>query len=578
MSLLGIGPSAAEGWSDRLGSLFRALPIGVQIGLNLGLVLLVLCLIGYGWFRLPARFRKTVRLVLTLVSGLSAVGLGFMALGLPEGRAVRFSVAHQLIRSGATLSATLFTILILSAFVPLILGILERGSFRFFVAARHLRAKKSGFLTVISGLSILGVGLSSFKLCAVISVMGGFGADLKDKILNNDAHVRIESTTGSGLEDYRGIIERVRQVPGVRGAMPVITGEIMASSSTSTAGMIVRGIDPGLVLRVIDIPKKVEVGSFRYLEDPYALRHLPAGTPIGVSKGGETYYQGPDEEPSPGTLGSNSTDDVYPGVVLGSELAENLHAFVGDVLTLISPMGDLGPMGLMPKTRRFRVAGIFHSGLYDYDVAHAYMKLESAAELLDLGLKVTSIDLRVDDLSRVDSVTPLIERALEEVPAARGTTLVRDWREMNKNLFTALELEKIASFVVLSIAIAVASFCIICTLLLMVTEKSKEIAILKAMGASDGTVLRLFLTEGTLIGSVGTVIGVAAGYVAMKGLAVYGVWLDPEVYYVERLPVNVETVDYLIIGAAALLITTLATLYPALAASRLLPVEGIRHE
>lgn len=562
-------------WLDQLGELLRELPIGVQIGLNLGLVLLVLSLVVYGWFRLPARWRKTVRAVLTVGSGIAAVWLGIVALGLPEGRAVRFSVTHQLIRAGATLSATIFTILILSAAVPLILSVLERGSFRSFVAARHLRAKKSGFLTVISGLSILGVGLSSFKLCAVISVMGGFGADLKEKILNNDAHVRIESTQSGGLEDYRAILERVREVPGVRGAMPVIAGEIMASSSTSTAGMLVRGIDPTVVSSVVDIPKKVEVGDFKYLEDPYALRDLPSGTPIGVSKGGEIYYQGPRDDDS---SFSRAEQEAYPGVILGSQLAENLHAFVGDVLTLISPLGDLGPMGIMPKTRRFRVAGIFHSGLYEYDVSHAYMTLEAAADLLDMGFKVSSIDVRVDDLGKVDAVSPRIERALAELPGAGEATLVRDWREMNKNLFTALELEKLASFVVLSIAIAVASFCIICTLLLMVTEKSKEIAILKAMGSSDGTVLRLFLTEGVLIGSVGTVIGVAAGYVAMKGLAVFGVWLDPEVYYVERLPVNVETIDYLIIGAAALFITTLATLYPALAASRLLPVEGIRHE
>lgn len=564
-------------WLDQLGELFRELPIGVQIGLNLGLVLLLLSLVVYGWFRLPARWRKTVRAFLTVGSGVAAVWLGIVALGLPEGRSVRFSVTHQLIRAGATLSATVFTILLLSAAVPLILSVLERGSFRSFVAARHLRAKKSGFLTVISGLSILGVGLSSFKLCAVISVMGGFGADLKEKILNNDAQVRIESTQSGGIEDYRAMLDRVREVPGVRGAMPVITGEVMASSSTSTAGMLVRGIDPTVVSSVVDIPKKVEVGDFKYLEDPYALRDLPPGTPIGVSKGGEVYYQGPRDNDS-GSSFARADQEAYPGVILGSELAENLHAFVGDVLTLISPMGDLGPMGIMPKTRRFRVAGIFHSGLYEYDVAHAYMTLEAAADLLDMGFKVSSIDVRVEDLGKVDAVGPRIKRALADLPGASEATLVRDWREMNKNLFTALELEKLASFVVLSIAIAVASFCIICTLLLMVTEKSKEIAILKAMGSSDGTVLRLFLTEGVLIGSVGTVIGVAAGYVAMKGLAVFGVWLDPEVYYVERLPVNVETVDYLIIGASALFITTLATLYPALAASRLLPVEGIRHE
>src|SRR5690606_5717953 len=212
------------------------------------------------------------------------------------------------------------------------------------------------------------------------------------------------------------------------------------------------------------------------------------------------------------------------------------------------------------------------SGLYEYDVAHAYMTLEAAADLLDMGFKVSSIDVRVEDLGKVDAVGPRIKRALADLPGASEATLVRDWREMNKNLFTALELEKLASFVVLSIAIAVASFCIICTLLLMVTEKSKEIAILKAMGSSDGTVLRVFMAEGMFIGGVGTVFGVVTGFIAMNGLKAFGVRLDPEVYYITKLPVTVEPLDYLLVAICAFAITTLATLYPASAASALRPV------
>lgn len=567
---------AFDSWGERLASLVLGLPLGVQVSLGLGLGAAVLALLIVAWLRLPLRFRHRMRLALTVVSGGAAVLLGYVALGLPEGRMVRFSVEHQLIRSGAMISATLFTVLALWAGVPLILTALERGGFEAFVAARHLRSKKSGFLTAISALSILGVGLSSFALCTVISVMGGFGADLKDKILNNDAHIRIESTAPGGIENWSPLLERVRTTPGVRAAMPVITGEVMASSSTNTAGMIVRGIDPAVVRQVIDIPSKVEVGSFEYLTDPDALSRLPANTPIGLSKSGEVYYKGPgfldDEEDAA------SEERGLPGAVLGSELADSLHVFVGDVIRLVSPMGDLGPMGLLPKTRRFRVAGIFHSGMYEYDAAHAYITLESAAMLLDLGEKISTVDVRVTDIAKVSEITPRIAERQKPFESATVPLRYRDWKEMNKNLFTALELEKIASFVVLSIAIAVASFCIICTLLLMVTEKSKEIAIMKAMGASDRTVLSLFITEGMLIGSVGTVIGVASGFVAMKGLDVYGLRLNPEVYYVERLPVNVDVLDYLLIALCAFVITTLATLYPARAASLLRPVEGIRHE
>ena len=334
-----------------------------------------------------------------------------------------------------------------------------------------------------------------------------------------------------------------------------------------------RGIDTGSFAAVVDVPRNMEVGSFDFLDDPLRLRLLPPQTPIGIGPGGELYLKGPDPSYQPLDATDEAPEDVYPGVVLGRELARSLHVYVGDAITLVSPMGDLGPMGILPRTRKFRVAGIFYTGMYEYDASHAYVKLESAQELLDLKHFVTSIDVRVDDVDGVAQMTPLIRTAIE-----RPDLKVRDWMEMNRQLFSALKLEKIATFVVLSIAILVASFCIICTLLLMVTEKSKEIAIMKAMGSSDERILRLFMTEGMFIGGVGTIFGVVTGYTSMKSLDVFGIRLDPEVYYIERLPVTVDPWDYLFIALCAFLITTLATVYPARAASRLAPVEGIRYE
>jgi lipoprotein-releasing system permease protein len=348
---------------------------------------------------------------------------------------------------------------------------------------------------------------------------------------------------------------------------------VMASSSTDTAGMVLRGIDTASVGAVVDIPRHMEVGSFALLDDPLKLRLLPENTPIGIGTAGEIYLKGKSDEDLVLGDADPAPSDVYPGVVLGRELARSLHAYVGDVVTIVSPMGDLGPMGIMPRTRKFRVAGIFYTGMYEYDVSQAYVKLEGAQELLDMGAVVTSIDVRVKDVEQVRKMTPVLTSAIK-----RPDLSVRDWEEMNRGLFSALKLEKIATFVVLSIAIAVASFCIICTLLLMVTEKSKEIAILKAMGTSDRTILRLFMTEGMLIGGIGTVAGVAIGYTLMQSLKHFGVRLDPEVYYIERLPVSVEELDYLLIALCAFVITTLATLYPARAASRLRPVDGIRYE
>jgi lipoprotein-releasing system permease protein len=230
-------------------------------------------------------------------------------------------------------------------------------------------------------------------------------------------------------------------------------------------------------------------------------------------------------------------------------------------------------MGIMPRTKRFRVAAIFYSGMYEYDATYVYTMLGDAQEYFQTQEKITTIEIKVEDAERVERVTSLVAAAV-----AHPDLRVRDWREINKNLFSALKLERFATFIILSIAIMVASFCIVCTLLLMVTEKGKEIAILKAVGASDGSILRIFMIEGVIIGGIGTVFGVVTGLAVCTGLAWFGLRLDPEVYYIDRLPISVNGWDFLTVAAAALTICTLSTVYPAYAASRLRPVDGLRYE
>jgi lipoprotein-releasing system permease protein len=449
---------------------------------------------------------------------------------------------------------------------------LERWRFGSLVAVRHVRSQKSGFLTVISILSIAGVFVSAFALCAVISIMGGFGADLKRKILGNNAHIRIDTDQVGGFQDADAILREVRLTKGVHAATPVAGGEAMASSASNTAGVLLRGVDPDSIGHVIDLLRNIEVGRFAYLTDTQKLADLPPDEPIGIGPGGERYLKGPRLRPwlsrdlDPGLEEVLRPPDVYPGLVIGRELAKTLHVYVGDEIRLVAPLGDLGPMGVMPRTRHFRIAAIFYSGMYEYDSSYAYTLIDVAQGFLDLQGHITSIDVKVDDAENVEAVRPVLAAAV-----GRPELRIRDWKEMNKNLFSALKLEKIATFVILSLAIAVASFCIICTLLLMVTEKSKEIAILKAMGATDGAILGIFMSEGFLI-------GVLTGFVSCYGLEKFGVRLDPEVYYVDRLPIEVNLGDYLLVGVCALLITMLATVYPAVAASRLRPVEGIRYE
>jgi lipoprotein-releasing system permease protein len=579
---------------------------GLEIGVGAGLAALAVWLLAPASLTLPLGFVATVaavlwpllvlrtglvfllrtptrrRVFMRVLTGLSLVACALLwwTVGqLPEARASFFVSWHQVVRLAAALSLGVSVFLVMWHLQPFVLDRLEGTSFVRFVAVRHVRSSKSGFLTVISGLAILGVGLSSFALCGVIAIMTGFGEDLKGKILGNNAHVRIEATNVGGFDSWRDTLDRVRATPGVAAATPVAAGEAMASSRTNTAGVMLRGIELDSIGTVIDLVKNLEVGRFEYLTDTARLADLPPDEVIWVAPGGQRYLRGrpsrilPKTGVDPAVAKAVVRADECPGIVLGRELAKSLHSYVGDEVTLVAPLGDLGPMGVMPRSRRFRVAAVFYSGMYEYDSAYAYVTLEEAQNFLDLGPRITDIDARVEDAEAVGPVRDRVEAAV-----ARGDLRVRDWKEMNRQLFSALKLEKLATFLILSIAILVASFCIICTLLLMVTEKSKEIAILKSLGASDRAILWTFMLEGIIIGAIGTVFGVALGTAITLGLKYVGVRLDPDVYYIDRLPINVSAIDFTWVAVSALLITTIATIYPALAASRLRPVDGIRYE
>jgi lipoprotein-releasing system permease protein len=530
----------------------------------------------------PEFATRSMRIMLRTTLAVSATGFLTCVYGvyaLPPVRGSAWTPVDAAARVATILFGVSSTVLLLASLLPWILDRLERARFSLFVGARHVRSQKSGFLTVISVLSICGVAISSCALSSVISVMGGFSTDLKRKILGNNAHIVIDTVSQQGFEDYGSVLERVRAVPGVVGATPVVSGEVMMSSPSNLAGVIVRGIDPYTIGAVIDLKANIEVGRFDYLEDPERLRHLPPSEVIGIGPHGEEYKKGSDlvldnDELDPTVRAAIDTaPPLRPAIIIGRELSHTLHVFVGDEVTLVSPLGDLGPMGVMPRTRRFRVAAIFYSGMYEYDASHVYTLMSEAQSYFATSGKISAIDVKVKDAERVDLVTPNVTAAV-----LRPDLRVRDWREMNKNLFSALKLERLATFIILSIAIIVASFSIICTLLLMVTEKGKEIAILKALGASDGDIRRTFMTEGLVIGGIGTAFGVATGLAQCAGLGAFGLRLPPEVYYIDRLPVHVSGWDFLAVAVAAMLICMLATIYPAHMASKLRPVDGLRYE
>ncbi len=512
------------------------------------------------------------------VIGLAFLGLTVYTLSLPVLRGSVWSVKDAAVRASTIVSGVLFLLFTMAALLPWVLDRLEGRTFVPFVSARHVRSTKSGFLTIISVLSICGVAISSCALCNVVSVMGGFSHDLKRRILGHSAHIVVNQESADAFGEYETALRALDGVPGVVGAMAVAQGEVMVSSPSNLAGAVIRGIDPERLPKVTELSQNIELGRLSYLMETDRLRKLPPEEIIGFGAGGEKLTKGPDsitfsDDIDPLVRSVTFDRPERPGLIIGREMAKTLHVYVGDEVTLVSPLGDLGPMGILPKTKKMRIAAIFFSGMYEYDATHAYALMGEVQTYFGTGDRVTSLEVKVDNSDNVDRYTDPVRAAL-----ARPELQVRDWREVNKNLFASLKLERFVTFIILSLAILVASFCIVCTLLLMVSEKGKEIAILKAIGTSDETIMKLFVAEGLLIGTIGMVFGVLTGLALATGLKWFGFRLDPDVYYVDQLPINVDPLEFLAVAVAAVVICALATIYPARAASRLRPVEGLRNE
>jgi lipoprotein-releasing system permease protein len=311
---------------------------------------------------------------------------------------------------------------------------------------------------------------------------------------------------------------------------------------------LVRGIDPQDAARVTEIDRYLRApcggGELANLARPQALTQA----------------------------GSGESRPVLPGVLVGCELAKSLRLFLGDDVQLAAPRGGLGPMGPMPRARAFRVAGIFYSGMYEYDSKMTFVVLGPAQRLLGIGDEVTAVELKLRDADRSGPAMARLRRALGD-----GRE-VRDWRESNRSLFAALKLERAAMFIVLGFIVLVAAFSIVTNLIMVVLHKGREIAILKAMGATAGAVLRVFVIQGLYIGVIGMTVGVAAGVAACLVLERHGLELPAEVYYIAQVPVVLDAADVVLVGVSALGVSLLATAYPSWLASRLRPADGIRYE
>jgi len=407
-------------------------------------------------------------------------------------------------------------------------------SFELFFSLRYLKAKrKQGFISVITGISILGIMIGVMALIVVLAVMNGFREDLMKKILGVNSHLLILSYKG-GISDRERVIQKALEVDGVLSATPLIYSQVMIKNYGNISGAVLRGIDPATAGTVINIDSMIRGGSLDLLKD-----------------------SGPDP----------------PGIILGTQLSKQIGAVPGDTVTLVSPIGKLTPLGRVASEGQFKVRALFESGMYEYDSSMVYLSLPDAQDFLSLGDEVTVIELKVKDIDESDTIGKRIQEKLGY------PYWTKDWKMMNRSLFSALKLEKVTMFIILIMIVLVGALNIISSLVMMVMEKNRDIAILRTMGASPKSIMSIFIIQGLFVGLIGTLLGLMSGSFLCHILARYKfIKLPPDVYYISTLPVRMEWLDVISIAFAAVIISFVATIYPSWQASKVNPVEALRYE
>jgi lipoprotein-releasing system permease protein len=586
-----------EGPAPVVGSLLTSVGMAVGVAGLASLLFAVATNRSFEWFMAWRYLKRAKGNPKTLMVGLSLLGLA----------ATIYAVAHQLapdpIGGIAIDPPPYIRVVKLAA-----LGLANLGWLVSVFGALQLS------FSVFTCISMFGVHLGTGALVVVLSVMGGFEHDLQQKILGTRAHA-VVTRPDAMFVGYRGALQRIAATPGVRAVSPYLESEVMVTSQTNHEGILLRGIDPALIQQVTDLPRYMKAeggaGSLENLNQPEQLAKIPAvpygswdsdlepsatqptpaSRPAGVDLGQPPAgAEGADDQPVvPGEATSrpssgrltdrevkvgdlSPTRPVYPGLIVGAELARNLRLYVGDDVNLVAPLGGMSPAGPIPKARPFRIAGIFYSGMYEFDTKFAYATIADTQRFLGLDDEISGVEVKVDEVDEAVGITRTIGHRL-----GRGY-LVRDWQQLNQKLFSALKLEKLVMFVVLIFIVLVASFSIVTNLVMVVLEKSKEIAALKALGASSLSIFRVFFHAGLYIGIIGMLVGLLQGVGICNYLAHVGLPLDPEVYYISELPVQIDMLEVAAVALAAIALSASATMYPALRAAWLRPVEGLRHE
>ena len=429
-------------------------------------------------------------------------------------------------------------------------------SFEFFVASRYLRAKRrQAVIGIITVISIVGVAAGVASLIIALAINNGFRQDLQERLLGSTAHVQLMRVESDGIRDWKDLLARLEKQPHVTAASPAIYEQVLISRGARAKGAVLKGVIPSYENKVSEILKNVKFGSADSLKEEQRS---------AVEGDRATQSDLPD---------ALSRPQQMPPIILGKDMADDLGATVGSVVLVTSPQGELTPFGLVPKYVRFRVAGIFKSGFYDYDTTWAFTRLADSQKLFGLGDVISVIEFKVDDIYKASEIGKDIEQA-----AGKGF-MASSWMEQNRALFRALKLERVVTFITIGLIVLVAALNILISLIMMVMEKTRDIAVLMSMGAKHRQVRRIFIAQGVLIGVVGTVVGLVLGYVLSWAGGHYRlVSLAPEVYSIDYVPFAARAVDGVIVAVVALAISFIATIYPSWSASRILPAEALRYE
>ena len=421
--------------------------------------------------------------------------------------------------------------------------------YEIFVGLRYLRAKRRNrTISLNTVVSIAGITLGVAALIGTVGIMTGFKEDIQAKILGTTAHIIVQDRIKESMSDYDPVTKQVATVPGVVAATPFVLKQVLLTTQTGVQGIVIRGIDPQREGTVTELAKNLSTGQLADLSRPVKVKQSPIDDPT-----------------------SPAVETEKPGIILGKELALRLGVFVGDTVNVVSPVGPISAIGMVPKIRTFALVALFQSGMYEYDSSLAYIDLAEAQKFFNMGQTVTGIEIKVTDVFRAAETARSVEQSLGFAYGAR------DWMQMNRNLFSALKLEKTMMFLLLVLITIVASFNIVSTLTMIVTEKQKEIAILKAMGATRKSIRRIFMLNGLIIGLSGTAIGIPLGYAFLWLIQTFWTF-DPTVYYISRIPVHVQAMDVFLVAGSAIVISFAATVYPSLQAAKLEPVAALRYE